>query len=53
MRKITALNGLWYRPTEEAEEKRVEIGQDCSDLPESDIEHLLAQGDIAIEDDAA
>lgn len=43
--KYKALKGLNY-PDAKGIEKRVEIGQDCSDFPPKEIKEALKNGDI-------
>lgn len=46
MSKYTAKRGMNYTPDGTDEEKRVEAGEDCSDLPVSAIGNLLLLKDI-------
>lgn len=49
MKQYRALVGLNYIPVGGKEEKRVEIGGDCSDVPPQEIKALLANIPPAIE----
>jgi hypothetical protein len=45
MAQYKALKGLNY-PNGKGGEKRVEIGEDCSDMPKTDIKDAIEGGDI-------
>jgi hypothetical protein len=50
MKQYRALVGLNYIPVGGKEEKRVEIGGDCSDVPPQEIKVLLANIPPSIEE---